>query len=72
MDVVANIAEVIIGKQRHGPIGTVKLHFNPTYTAFTDLEERRTGIDFASKTRGTGLPDGRPEPPPVVQEEFPL
>ena len=31
-----NIAEVIIAKQRHGPIGTVKLHFEPNFTAFTD------------------------------------
>ena len=30
-------AEVIIGKQRHGPIGTVKLSFNPDLTKFGDL-----------------------------------
>jgi replicative DNA helicase len=28
---------VIIGKQRHGPIGTVKLHFNEDLTEFTNL-----------------------------------
>jgi replicative DNA helicase len=31
-----NIAEVIVAKQRHGPIGTIKLHFEPNFTAFTD------------------------------------
>ncbi|MBY8977653.1 replicative DNA helicase [Rhodobacteraceae bacterium NNCM2] len=29
-------AEVIIGKQRHGPIGTVDLHFEGKYTKFSD------------------------------------
>ena len=37
MDKIANIAEVIIGKQRHGPIGTVKLHFNSDTTRFGNL-----------------------------------
>ncbi|MEL7153376.1 MAG: replicative DNA helicase [Pseudomonadota bacterium] len=29
-------AEVIIGKQRHGPIGTVDLHFEDSFTKFSD------------------------------------
>lgn len=29
-------AEVIIGKQRHGPIGTVELHFEDSFTKFSD------------------------------------
>ncbi len=37
MDQIANISEVIIGKQRHGPIGTVKLHFNEELTKFGNL-----------------------------------
>src|SRR5690348_13773022 len=37
MDRIGNVAEVIIGKQRHGPIGTVKLHFNADLTKFGNL-----------------------------------
>jgi replicative DNA helicase len=37
MDKVAGLAEVIIGKQRHGPIGTVRLHFNADLTKFGNL-----------------------------------
>jgi replicative DNA helicase len=37
MDKVHNVAEVIIGKQRHGPIGNVKLHFNADLTKFGNL-----------------------------------
>ncbi|MEP3244968.1 MAG: replicative DNA helicase [Sneathiella sp.] len=34
---VHNMAEVVIGKQRHGPIGIVKLQFQAEYTRFGDL-----------------------------------
>jgi replicative DNA helicase len=37
MDKVQGLAEVIIGKQRHGPIGTVRLHFNEELTKFGNL-----------------------------------
>ena len=37
MDKIRHVAEVIIGKQRHGPIGTVKLHFNENITKFGNL-----------------------------------
>ncbi len=36
----ANTAEVIVAKQRHGPIGTVKLFFDSNLTRFSDLEQR--------------------------------
>ena len=39
MDKVHNIAEAIIAKHRHGPISKVKLHFNPSWTKFSDLAE---------------------------------
>jgi replicative DNA helicase len=36
---IHNVAEVIIGKQRHGPIGTVRVFFDGTYTKFDDLAQ---------------------------------
>lgn len=39
MSLVHGKAEVIIGKQRHGPTGTVKLHFEGQFTRFSDLAE---------------------------------
>lgn len=37
---VNNLAEVIVGKQRHGPTGTVRLKFEGMYTRFSSLETR--------------------------------
>jgi replicative DNA helicase len=44
MDLVRGQADLIIGKQRHGPIGTVKLAFNEDLTKFGNLaQEGRYG-----------------------------
>ena len=37
MDAAHGKAEVIIGKQRHGPTGSVQLHFEGEFTRFADL-----------------------------------
>jgi replicative DNA helicase len=46
MDQVMGRAEVIIGKQRHGPTGTVELHFDGRITKFSNLarEDRLPAI----------------------------
>ncbi|HUJ63739.1 MAG TPA: replicative DNA helicase [Kofleriaceae bacterium] len=38
-----NIAEVIIGKNRHGATGTVEAHFEGRYTRFENLSQRSDG-----------------------------
>ena len=38
---LANQAEVIVAKQRHGPVGTVKLYFNGEFSQFSNLEQER-------------------------------
>ena len=38
MDRAHNKAEVIVSKQRHGPIGTVETYFDPNVTRFSDLD----------------------------------
>ncbi len=39
MNEVYQVAEAIVGKQRHGPVGTVRLHFEGQYTRFSDLAQ---------------------------------
>jgi replicative DNA helicase len=48
MESVHGKAEVIIGKQRHGPIGTVELSFEGRFTRFGNL---------AKAWQGSGGPD---------------
>ncbi len=40
-----NVAEIIIGKNRHGAMGTVDTHFEGRYTRFSNLAKRDSG-DF--------------------------
>ena len=35
-----NKAEIIIAKQRHGPIGSIKMHFDSNFTKFSDLSSK--------------------------------
>ncbi len=37
---VNNVADIVVAKQRHGPIGTIKLHFDGQFTRFSNLEKR--------------------------------
>jgi replicative DNA helicase len=46
MEQVHGKAEVVIGKQRHGPIGTVELSFEGRFTRFGNLAQDRHGGGF--------------------------
>jgi replicative DNA helicase len=43
------IAEIIVAKQRNGPIDTVRLTFLNQYTRFVDLTERDYGYEQAEE-----------------------
>jgi len=45
METCQNITEIIIAKQRHGPIGTAKLYFSSRTTKFEDLAENYSAPD---------------------------
>ncbi len=42
----ANISEAVIAKQRHGPIGIVKMFFDANYTRFTNLDTQHSEDDY--------------------------
>ena len=40
MDEISRLADIMIGKQRHGPTGNVKVEFEAMYTKFKNLENK--------------------------------
>ena len=40
MSKIHNTSEIIIAKQRHGPIGRINLHFEPAITKFSNLAKK--------------------------------
>ena len=50
---IRKVAEVVIGKQRHGPIGTVELQFEESLTKFSNLEKRER---YQDRVRGDAPP----------------
>jgi len=40
MDEISSLAEIMIGKQRHGPTGNIKVEFEAMYTKFKDIENK--------------------------------
>ena len=47
---VGNIAEIIVAKHRNGPIGSVKLYFNPNTVSFSDLDKSQQYEEEAGVT----------------------
>ena len=41
---IHNVAEVLVAKQRHGPIGKVNLHFEGSTTKFSNLSKSQSQI----------------------------
>ena len=64
MDQVRGLAEIIIGKQRHGPIGNVKLSFNEDLTKFgnlaRDAQPLRPALTPRWPSPAARAPDHRP------------
>ena len=45
---VKNTAEVIVAKQRHGPVGMLRMMFDGQYTRFGDLDQHRADDPYSS------------------------
>lgn len=52
----AGVAEIIVGKQRQGPTGTVKVKFDGRYTLFSEFQEG--SYDFGYSLCATGSANG--------------
>ncbi|GMU25085.1 MAG: replicative DNA helicase [Phycisphaerae bacterium] len=65
-DDLRNVAEVIIAKQRNGPVGTIKLHFNQSLTRFDNLAfgSEPAYVPAAVYQNGAGDAAGFEEPAP--------
>jgi hypothetical protein len=61
MEALHGKAEVIIGKQRHGPVGTVELSFEGKFTRFGNLVKAR------ARTTGSRVSSQRPSCPWVAR-----
>ena len=48
MNKIHNIAEIIIAKQRHGPIGKVKLFYDGPLVKFGNLSKENDTYDVAA------------------------
>jgi replicative DNA helicase len=64
MDQVSGLADIIIGKQRHGPIGNIKVSYNEDLTKFGNLvrdagryEAHRQRLDFDQPRYAPGVED---------------
>ncbi|MBN1490994.1 MAG: replicative DNA helicase [Phycisphaerae bacterium] len=53
---IKGLAEVIIAKQRNGPTGTVKLHFNQSLTRFDNRSIAPEPIDIGAASDNYGVP----------------
>ena len=47
MNDVNGLADIILGKQRHGPTGTIKVEFEGIYTKFKDLSKIKASFFFS-------------------------
>lgn len=61
MNAKFNLAEIIISKQRHGPIGKVEVGFTPSRVRFSNLDRYHGGGERPAFNGGgkSFLPDGR-------------